>query len=141
MEPLSVTASVLAVVGAAKEATKGLAKVRAMLYAPAELSSLVNEVSDIQAILSQVAHFSNQLEEERLRGPVVALKSHLSRADAQLRALNDLISSEMLKVRTNGTIRLSRGAWIRLKPDVDLMQKELRNVRENIGTALGLVTS
>ena len=141
MDPLSVTASVLAIFGAARQVTKGLAKVRTLHHAPAELSSLINEVSDLQAILSQVASFSNQLEEERLRGPVVALKSHLSRALDQLHALNNLINAELLKVRADGTTKTNRVAWLRLKSDVELMQRELRTIRVNIGTALGVVTS
>jgi light-regulated signal transduction histidine kinase (bacteriophytochrome) len=141
MDPLSVTASILAIVGAATQVTKGLAKVRALHYAPAELSALINEVSDLRAILSQVATFGNQLEEERLRGPVVALRSHLTRARAQLRAVDNLINTELFKVKADGTAKISRTAWIRVKPDVDMAQRELAGVRVNIGTALGVVTS
>ncbi|CAL8574443.1 hypothetical protein XPA_000403 [Xanthoria parietina] len=141
MDPLSVTASVLTILGVATQVTKGLAKVRALHYAPAELSSLINEVSDLRAIISQVATFSNQLEEERFRGPVIALKSHLDRATDQLRSLENLINAELIKIRNNGTTRISRTAWIRLSPDIDMMRRELRSNRVNIGTALGIVTS
>jgi hypothetical protein len=141
MDPLSVTASVLAILGAAGQVTKGLAKIRSIHNAPAELSGLINEVSDLRAIISQVATFSNRLEDEGLRGPVVALKSHLSRARDQLYALDNLINVELLKVRASGSVRLSRKAWIRLKPDIELMQLELRGIRVNIGIALGVVTS
>ena len=141
MDPLSVTASVLTILGVAGQVTKGIAKVRALHHAPAELSSLINEVSDLRAVLSQVASFSNQLEEERLRGPVVALKSHLSRAMDQLHALDNLINAKLLKVRADGTTKMSRTAWVRLKSDVEVIQRELRNIRVNIGTALGVVTS
>ena len=141
MDPLSVAASIVGILGAAGEAAKGLAKLRAFLHAPGELSSLINEVSDLQAILSQVGSFSNRLKEERFRGPVVALKSHLTRANTQLNALNGLINSELLKIRRDRTTRLSRKAWIRIKPDLDVKQGELRSIRANIGTALGLVTS
>lgn len=141
MDPLSVTASVLTIVGIAMQVSKSLAKVRAIHYAPAELSSLINEVSDLRAIISQVASFSNQLEEEKFKGPVVALKSHLDRAIDQLRALDNLTNTKLLKIRSNGTTRISRLAWSRLSPDVDLMRRELRSNRVNIGTALGIVTS
>jgi hypothetical protein len=141
MDPLSVTASILAIVGAANQVYKGLAKIRALHHAPAELSALINEVSDLRAILSQVATFSSRLEEERLRGPVIALKSHLSRARDQLCVVDNLITAELIKVKADGTVKISRTAWLRLKPDFDLAQRELTGIRVNIGTALGIVTS
>ena len=141
MDPLSITASVIAILGAAREVTKGLAKVQALQHAPAELSGLINEVSDLRAVISQVSIFSNQLEEENFRGPVVALKGHLSRAMVQLRTLDNLINTKLFKFRADGTTRMSRRAWIRLRADVELMQRELRSIRGNIGTALGVVTS
>ncbi|KAL8904858.1 MAG: hypothetical protein Q9171_006896 [Xanthocarpia ochracea] len=141
MDPLSITAGVLAILGIAGAVTKGIVKVRrALHYAPTELWGLMNEVSDLQVIISQVATFGNQLEEERYKGPVVALKGHLSRAMYQLRTLDNLINVELLKVRADGATRMSRKAWIRLKSEVESTQKELRSSRVNIGTALGIVT-
>lgn len=141
MDPLSITASVIAILGAAGEVTKGLAKVQALYHAPAELSGLMNEVSDLRAVISQISTFSNQLEEESFRGPVVTLKNHLNKAMGQLRTLDNLINAELFKVRADGTIKMSRTAWIRLKADVQRMQRDLRSIRVNIGTALGVVTS
>ena len=44
-EPLSMTASILAVVGAAEKTGKGLEKLRALHNAPDELEYVLNEVS------------------------------------------------------------------------------------------------
>ncbi|KAL8861156.1 MAG: hypothetical protein Q9178_002372, partial [Gyalolechia marmorata] len=141
MDPLTITASVIAILGAAGQVTKGIAKVQALQHAPADLSGLMNEVSDLRAVISQVSTFSNQLEEERFRGPVVTLKGHLDEAMVRLRTLDNLINVELFKVRADGTIKMSRTAWIRLKADVQRRQRELRSIRVNIGTALGVVTS
>jgi hypothetical protein len=57
----------------------------------------MNEVSDLQALLAQVATFSNRLEQKRHSGHVVTLKLLLNRVRDQLRALDNVIHVELMK--------------------------------------------
>ena len=56
-DPLSITASIIAVVGAAECVTKTLAKIRSIRNAPDELLALINEVSDLKIILSDIQNY------------------------------------------------------------------------------------
>ena len=53
-DPLSIAASIIAVVGAAESVTKVLSKIKNMRHAPDELLALINEVSDLRVILSNI---------------------------------------------------------------------------------------
>ena len=72
-DPLSITASIIAVVGAAEGVTKTLAKIKSIRNTPNELLALINEVSDIKVILSDVQNYiiqntqRSQVFEDELR--------------------------------------------------------------------------
>lgn len=141
MDPLSITAGVLGILKVAEPVYKGISKLHELYHAPDELSVLINEINDLRAMLSQIASFANQLQEERLHGPVVSLKSYLDQANEQLRLLDRLVNTELTKIHNSGRPRFSRKAWLRLKNRVHTAQKDLQNIRVNIGTILGVVTS
>ena len=56
-DPLSLAASIIAVVGAAEGVTKTLAKIKSICNAPYELLALVNKVSDLKIILNHVQNY------------------------------------------------------------------------------------
>ena len=53
-DPLSITASIIAVIGAAEGVGKTLTKIRNIRNAPTELLALINEVSDLRTILNDI---------------------------------------------------------------------------------------
>jgi hypothetical protein len=54
MDPLSVAASVIAVIGAANTAVKSIEKAISLRHAPSEIHALVNEVEDLRALLEDI---------------------------------------------------------------------------------------
>ena len=54
---LSLTASIIAVIGAAEGVSKTLAKIKSLLNAPDELLALNNEVSDLKIIFNDVQSY------------------------------------------------------------------------------------
>ena len=53
-DPLSITASVITVIGAAESISKRLSKIRKLQIAPAELLALINEISDLRVVVGDV---------------------------------------------------------------------------------------
>ena len=53
-DPLSITASIIAVVGAAEGVGKTINKIRSFREAPNELLSLINEISDLRIVLGDI---------------------------------------------------------------------------------------
>ena len=97
-DPLSITASIIAVVTAAEGVSKTLAKIKNAQRAPSELLALVNEVSDLRVILSDVdSHLRRDAERALLSDPLQHMATLLQRAKNQLLQLDQLIQYQLVK--------------------------------------------
>ena len=144
MDPLSITASIVTILGAADRCVKGVAKLRALKHASSELSALINEVADLQTVLTQVVALSQQLQRDCSDGSVTALKSLLKRAEEQLLELNALVQGELSKPkskRSGGGIKVDHLGWTLKKDQLVLLQQSLRATRLNLSTTLGVINS
>ena len=141
MDPLSITASILAIVGAAQQATKGVGKLRSLKHAKGDFSALLNELADLQTILTQVTALSHDLDARRTDGAVVGLNSLLKGALAQVLELDQIVQYNLSKSDLDdaGRIRLDYKGWIINESKVLALQRKLLTTRSNIATAIGLV--
>ncbi|KAF2660578.1 hypothetical protein K491DRAFT_711773 [Lophiostoma macrostomum CBS 122681] len=62
-DPLSLTAGIIAVVGAAEKTGKGLEKLRTLHDAPDELEYALNEISDMRVVLRSIQNALTALTE------------------------------------------------------------------------------
>ena len=144
MDPFSFAASVVGVLGAADKCVKGVAKLRALKYMSSDLSALVNEIADLQTVLTQIIALSQQLQRNSLDGSVIALKSLLKRAEEQLLALDALVQGELSKPKSKhsgGGIKVDHLGWTLNKERLASIQQGLRTTRLNLATALGVINS
>jgi len=142
MDPLSLTASIITVINLGGKTIASLAKLRAILDAKEELSALINEISDLQAVLTTLSHITAEEENDHVHlGPKKALASHVQRAKYKVLELEELIAYELTKIRRDGNTEVARHAWLRKKHVIFRLQAELRNIRWNLATSLGIVTS
>ena len=142
MDPLSITASIVTILAVADKCVKGIAKLRALNRAPSELSALINEVADLQTILTQVVALCQPLQKNRSDGSVIALKSLLKRGEEQLLALNALVQCELSKSkskRQGGGTKVDHWGWTLNKDNLAAHQRSLRTTRLNLSTALGVI--
>ncbi|MCJ1280905.1 hypothetical protein MMC26_000222, partial [Xylographa opegraphella] len=140
MDPLAFTASLIAVIGLVGKTVTAIAKIRAMLQSKDELSALINEITDLQAILTTIAHISQEEDHnDQHLGPKKALASHVQRAKDKILELQELIAYRLLGA--DGSVKAVRLAWLREKHVVLRLQSELKSIRWNLATSLGMVTS
>ncbi|KAH6722050.1 hypothetical protein BKA61DRAFT_166849 [Leptodontidium sp. MPI-SDFR-AT-0119] len=66
MDPLSLTASLIAVVGLASQTSKALRSLYNLRHAPREILELANEVSELQALLSLVQKATDNIAQDTL---------------------------------------------------------------------------
>ena len=93
MDPLSITASAIAVVGAIRVSADCLRKLAAIPHAPAELSLLREEVQALHELLMIVAAVADELEGQDIAGNLLYKQVHDSLEQSSSRAalaLNDL---------------------------------------------------
>ena len=130
MDPLSITAGVIAVVGAAQDAGKSSLKfLRTVKNAPGELQDLIHEVDQIEAVLEDV---KDAVESSQRSSR--ALNLLLERAKEKLVELDKLIHYELVKPKE--VVRVDRVAWATHQKHVVRLREELRNIRHDITAVL-----
>ncbi|MCJ1292557.1 hypothetical protein MMC34_004108 [Xylographa carneopallida] len=137
MDPLSLTASILAVLTAAGTVSSGLNKLRRLKHASDEFLVLMTEVSDLQTVLEEVNDAIRAQGEygERLSTNLAKL---LLRAKVTLVKLNKIIQKRLTKTQSTGVnkLKVARLAWIIKRPAVRALQAELQGIRLNLTAAL-----
>ena len=140
MDPLSVTASVIAVIGAAREITKAILKLRILNKAPSEFHTLINEVADFQAVLGNVdAVLSSRNEEANLpQEPMLSLSRSLNEAKGKLLELSQIIENRLTKPAPAGEEpRVVRQKWLRERARVKAILGDLKDIRVSLAVMLG----
>lgn len=152
MDPLSFVASIITVVTIAGTTAKQLSHLcRALQHAPAEVHALNNEVVDLQSILQAIQavadaeDYADGGEGEAQRNlhngppqaPGAMIIVHLDRAKEKLSDLGHLIQKCIAK----GHSFHFQTVWLRERSKAQALQRELRNIRINLQTALLLITS
>ena len=134
MDPISIAAFVIGILGVADQCVDGLERLRKVRQAPVEYLALINEIADLQVVLAQIIAFDRQRQWPPSDGSVIALRAQLRRAEDQLVKLNDLVHRELKKPEGVNRIR-----WAFNRDSVASQQQGLRTTRSNLANAIGLV--
>lgn len=142
MDPLSLTASIIAVVGLATTTTKALTKIiKSFHHSPGEIHALNNELADLQAILIALEETMTEKNvepkpgKENCSGPSAVLKTHLQNATKALEELDRLLASGLQKQNRSQL----QFWWVRNKSHAIALQREVHNTRTNLQTSLCMV--
>lgn len=142
-DPLSVTASIFAILGAFQQAKNGLNKLRSTFTSGGEVEALINEVSDLELVLRMLRDASYSVNEQSYLSTSLAsqgLKELLDRANRKLLQLNELLQYQLLDVQDHpGQLRVRRVAWSRKRGEIMRIQDELKSIRTNILTSLEVI--
>ena len=131
----------LAVLGMAAATGQQLKKLRDSLKsAPDELTALLNEVSDIQAVLDQVVFTLERSKDVQARDTFTDLERHIERARAKLLELDKLVYYQLVKYSKTGKIQVDRVPWVRERARVVALQGELKEIRINLLTSISSTT-
>ena len=136
-DPLSITASIIAVMGAAEGVSKGFSKIKDFRRAPDDFLALMNEISDLRIVLGDVER--NTREAGRFSIPheqTAHMLDLTQRAKDRLLELDQLVQYRLVKPAAGG-MRISRREWIIAKPTIVRFRESLRDVRLNLLTQMG----
>ena len=142
MDPLSLTASILTIVGVAGAVGNGFSKLIGLRHAPGILLALNNEVADLYCVVQAVDHLLREHSETIHTAAITNLCRSLERAQSTLFELEDLIRDGLTIVRNNGGERkLDRVGWLRSASKVRELKNQLRTDRIDLSGALSLLAS
>ena len=128
MDPLSLGASVIAIVGVTGKVIKGIRSLKALRDAPRELDDLLDEVSQFETIIRAVQNASQDTGSD--------LKGLIETAQRILTELESLIEHKLTEVGTSK--KVDRWQWIRSPKDVKRLRGRLQDVTGNLVALLGV---
>ena len=136
MDPLSIAASLFAVIGAARAGTSGLRKLSSYRKAPSELADLLSELERFQQILSDVQSFLEVYPDAVFNEGLY--KCVLGSA-SKIEVINNLVTSDPFKLSKLSDGTNVRVVWMRHKQILLSLRDDLRVSRMDLGVRLGLV--
>ena len=148
MDPLSLTASIIAVLGASGAITSTLDKTKVIRQAPETIIALNNEISDLRLIVYETQRLLRENLDRDPKGSESIVFADevapvLIRGRDKLLELESLIEYTLTAPGKNasGRSKLRKVAWIRQQQKVQSIKDEIRSFRMNLAAIVGLVAS
>ncbi len=130
MDPLSVSASVIAVVGATRKVINGIRRLKALQDAPRELEDLSAEISQFELVLQAIKKVNDN--------PVSELGRLFETARKTLMEFESLMEYKLTEAGTSS--KVDRWQWTRSSKDVERLRGQLRGVTANMVAIVGVST-
>ncbi|KAK6500916.1 hypothetical protein TWF506_003675 [Arthrobotrys conoides] len=145
MDPLSVTASIIAIVTAAVQVSNGLAKLVALKGAPEIVMALQNEVSDLRLVVHSCEsildkHVSLGGQQGSVWGlppELVCVKELLDRATVELKDICLVVETKLVDGKGN----FNKISYLREQSKLVKAKDGLRDIRMEIANGIGLMNS
>lgn len=147
MDPLSLTASIITVVGAASTVSRGLKKILSARNLPHIVLQLNNEVTDLQVVIQDVEDLlcrraQVNREDRKPLQKQASLVRALEHANQTLLALQSLIACKLTTVDSrDGRIKFKRKSWLLVESRVKSLKDEIRTDRLRLSAAQSLLAS
>lgn len=140
MEPLSLTASVIAIVGAGGSICKGLKKLASLRHAKRDLLILQDDVSELQSYVEDVSEVVSELESMINRPSYQRVGTALQRAKSALLELEKLIVYNLTTIPdSNGEVDIDPSAWFMNQSAIRSWRAEILDRKLGLLGALGLL--
>lgn len=145
LDPLSFTASLIAVTGALSTSGQILEKLLSLRQAPTKLLALINEVNALRSLLRIVqAAVEAVKEQDELKYDLVDLHNLIYPVNRYVQDLDNITQYQFRRsetVNSDGTPKVSRIAWLKGGPDLAALQSNLHDTRLNLIAALSAVNT
>ena len=141
MDPLSLTASIIAIVGAGSTLAQTVKKIASLRGAPAVLLALNNEIADLQLALHAIIDVyegGHTVQEST----AASLSSTLLQIRTSIEQLVGLVAR--VQKPSNGPtdgLKLNRVAWLREQSRLNGVNNDIRDCRQKLVSLTGLLTS
>lgn len=140
MDPLSLTAGILAVIGAAKVVVEGLQRLNSYRKAPQEILGLLSDVTELHIFLEGVGLVIEHYQSVRCTPNIRSLTEHVGKAGQKVHDIKCLLDSPFFRDSRLNDRNKARIVWLQNKNKVKRLQIELRAIRVDLGTTLSLLT-
>ena len=140
MDPLSITASSIAVLGAVTSTSKGIGKLVSLRTAAVELQALSNEAEAFRSLLvivqSSLRHIQGSDIYQEHGEALCNLLSNAKEAALELQCKIEYELKRGVEIDQNGLPKVSRTAWLRSSGEIEKLRQRINNARTNLSTGL-----
>jgi hypothetical protein len=136
-DPLSLTASVIAVATLAAKTASTISTLRAINQLPGRLHAICNEVADLELVLRHIALVLSDRSISRSGERADALLEVINKAEHKLDQLDNVVKRVKATCVGNGMFFVRAKAWILEKPRLQVLQEDLRTIKANLNIMLG----
>jgi hypothetical protein len=136
-DPLSITASVIAVATLAAKTVSTISTLRAINQLPGRLHAICNEVSDLEVVLRHIALVLSDRKLGRPSERPGALSDILDKAEHKLLQLDNVVKRVKATCVGNGMFFVRAKAWFREKPRLQVLQEDIHTIKANLNIMLG----
>ena len=138
MDPLSLTTSVLALLGACGTASRTFAKIRRLRDAPALIQAINNEVADLHLVITDINEFFEDAQEcgrhiSSPEGkPLELYSSTLDQTRKKILAVEHVIAYRLLKPGREADLKIDRSVFLREESNLVRLRSELQDCRQRM---------
>lgn len=137
MDPLSITASVIAVINLTGTVTTSLNDLRtAWNNAHGDLQTLLSEIAEFQAVLSSIRDTCTESSADAF----LQFSSLCSRAKGRLHDLKNLLRDKILQ-HVSATGKVPKVRWMRVRGKIEAIRRDLRDIRLQLVVSLTSFTA
>ena len=140
-DPLSLGASIVALIHAVRAGGKGLAKLKSCYNAPPEVARLRTEVESLGHLLEDVQNFVHSNPDMMARHTCDVLLPAVELATARIGSLNTTLSSPAFGLSKLSDANKARLTLLRYKSRLTVLEQEIKASIQEIGVRLSLVTA
>lgn len=140
MDPLSLTASVVAIAGVAVQAARCIAQLKTIRDLPNEYRLLLREVSHIHEVLSECCTLDIH-KDSGCTSKATLLLDHVQRAGRTLEELESTIEASLGGSSRRDELKAFWKGLVRGNEQLARCRNELRDIRLAVTTAMGAFTS
>ena len=136
MDPLSLTASIIAILGIGGKAAGAINKIAVLKSAPDVVLALNNEITDLRFVVSAIQDALRRQRDARLLSPGNGIGYDASVTNSLQQAMDKVTELESLYnylqkfvSSPSSFIKFNRIAWLRKQPKIHRMLDDLKSVR------------
>ena len=134
MDPLSLTASLVAIIQAGRAGLSGIRRICESRKAPEELDQFRVELEGLQQLLENVRDFSLQQPPDSFG---VLLHEPLKRAEKSIESVNGILNSTTFGVSMFSPAAQAQATWLRYRNRLLALSQDIRNAKMDIVLHLG----
>lgn len=144
MDPLSITASIIAVLGAASAIITTISNLK---NAPAEFTALFNELTAIRVVCCNARDLVDvsRVQDVSIDGHLELLEKLSHRAEAKLNEIHELVRTDLTNAQKGGDDvahppKVTHMRWVKTKSRLRQLREELREIRSLFIPCVGNIT-